>query len=100
MNENIKEIIQNRIEDIYQSGEYIYQAKELEEILNYITNLQNKYEKALQILVDSYMPCELECGDDNFMDIHCDWCEKNCSNDEEQFKKCWDKFIEWKLKDD
>lgn len=45
MTEDIKEIIQNRIEDIYQSGEYIYQAKELEEILNYITNLQNKNEE-------------------------------------------------------
>lgn len=42
MDKEINEIIQNRIEDIYQSGEYIYQAKELEEILNYITNLQEE----------------------------------------------------------
>lgn len=50
MNKDIKETIQNRIEDIYQSGEYIYQAKELEEILNYITNLQEENQKLVKVI--------------------------------------------------
>ena len=37
---------------------------------------------------------------DNFNLLDTDYCELNCSNDDEQFKKCWDKFIEWKLKDE
>lgn len=45
MDNEINEMIQNRIDDIYQSGEYIYQAKELEEILIYITNLQSQLEE-------------------------------------------------------
>jgi hypothetical protein len=46
-NKEIEEMIQNRIEDIYQSGEYIYQAKELEEILSYIEQLENNRNKAI-----------------------------------------------------
>lgn len=39
-------MIQNRIEDIYQSGEYIYQAKELEKILSHIEQLETDYKEA------------------------------------------------------
>ena len=63
------------------------------DVIDYITNLQQKYEKALELLRDFDLPCET----DNF-NIECsDFCAINCGNDEEQFKKCWDKFIEWKL---
>lgn len=40
MKDEIKEILQEIIDDIYQSGEYTYQAKKLEKVLDYITNLQ------------------------------------------------------------
>ena len=65
-------------------------------LLDYITNLQQKYDKSLELLCDYNMPCEI----DEFMNVHSDWCEINCSYDGEVFKKCWDKFIEWKIKDE
>lgn len=54
--------------------------------------LREKYNKALDILLDFDMPCEID--DFNTTDI--EWCSKNCSNDEETFKKCWNRYIEWK----
>lgn len=65
-------------------------------IKDYITNLQKKYDKALHILADYSMPCELD--DFNLLDT--DYCETNCSNDDEQFPNCWNEYIEWSLKDD
>ena len=62
-------------------------------IKDYITNLQEKYDKALELLVDFNMPC----GIDNFNLLDTDYCELNCSVDDEQYKKCWNKFIEWRL---
>ena len=56
-------------------------------------DLQEKYNKALEILVDFNMPCEID--DFNLLDT--DYCELNCSVDDEQYKKCWNKFIEWRL---
>ena len=44
MKDEIKEILQDVIDDIYQCGEYIGQAKKLEIALDYITNLQEEYE--------------------------------------------------------
>ena len=60
-----------------------------------IDRLNNKYNKALEILNEYSMPCER--GYYNLLDT--DYCEKNCSNDEEQFKKCWDEYIKWMLGD-
>ena len=56
-------------------------------------NMKKKYIKALELLSEYNMPCEI----DDFMDSHTDYCMDNCSVDEEIYKKCWDKFIEWKL---
>ena len=56
-----------------------------------------KYNKALECL--SSFNFEIPCENDEFFDEHCGWCEENCSVDEEQYKKCWNKFIEWKLGD-
>jgi len=67
--------------------------KQIEILLDYITNLQEKYDKALELLVDFNMPCEID--DFNLLDT--DYCELNCSVDDEQYKKCWNKFIEWRL---
>lgn len=53
-NKEIVEMIQNRIEDIYQSGEYIYQAKELEEILSCIKQLEKRIYKARKMIFDNY----------------------------------------------
>ena len=61
-----------------------------------ITNLQEKYDEALELLNEYGMPCER----DNFNLLDTDYCELNCSNDDEQFKKCWNEFIEWRLKDE
>lgn len=47
MKDETKEILQDVIDDIYQCGEYIGQAKKLEKVLDYITNLE-KENKRLQ----------------------------------------------------
>lgn len=54
-NKEIEEMIQNRIDDIYQSGEYIYQAKELEKILLYIEQLEKELKEEQE---DSYKQSE------------------------------------------
>lgn len=63
--------------------------------LNYeYEQLQKKYNKALSLLLKYNMPCEI----DGFMDKNTDYCSNNCGVDDEIFKKCWDKYIEDKLK--
>lgn len=61
-----------------------------------IKRLNNKYNKALELLIDYNLPCEV----DDFMNVHSDYCETHCGVDEEQYKRCWNKFIEWKLGSD
>lgn len=60
-----------------------------------LKNVEKKYDKALELLQEYNMPCEI----DDFMEHNSDYCMDNCSVDEEVYKKCWDKFIEWKLGD-
>lgn len=79
--ETIADIILNDIERINK------QAKE-------IKRLNNKYNKALELLIDYNLPCEV----DDFMNVHSDYCETHCGVDEEQYKRCWNKFIEWKVR--
>lgn len=55
-----------------------------------------KLDCSLEMLAEWGPPCEL----DGFMDKHSDYCEKNCSVDEEVFKKCWLMYIKDKLKDE
>ena len=50
--------------------------------------LREKWNKALDILTEIDMPCEK----DNFNTTDIEWC----SNDKEAFKKCWNRYIEWK----
>ena len=108
MSEEIKEILDklsNRKQESLIQGLRECQLKDIEhpfitkeeyidKTLDYITNLQQKYEKALELLSNYNMPCEI----DNFMDDNSDYCSINCSNDGEVFKHCWNRFIEWKLK--
>lgn len=57
--------------------------------------LEQKYDKVLEILANFEPPCE----QDGFMDQNTDYCSLNCGCDEEIFKKCWDKYIEQCLKE-
>lgn len=57
-----------------------------------IERLNNKYNKALELLADFNMPCEYDEGK-----IPDNYCEENCSED---YKKCWNKYIELELKGD
>ena len=52
--------------------------------------LDQKYDKALEILSNFWPPCEQE----DFMNKNTDYCSMNCGVDEEIFKKCWNKYIE------
>ena len=55
------------------------------------------YEKAIEILIELYgVPCEL----DGFMDKEIEYCSRNCSANEEIFKKCWKKYIERRIMED
>ena len=72
-------------EQFRKSKEYEKQAKEIE-------RLNKKYNKALELLADYNMPCEYDEGK-----MPDDYCEENCDDD---YKKCWDKYIELELKGD
>ena len=96
--EEIKEILDNFKNNYDELGSCYYPEdilgpEDLKLLYDYITNLQEKYNKALELLVDFNMPCERD--DFNLLDT--DYCELNCSVDDEQYKKCWNKFIEWRL---
>lgn len=55
--------------------------------------LKEEYDKALEILVDFYPPCER----DGFMDKNVEYCSMNCGVDEEVFKECWKRYIKQEL---
>lgn len=55
--------------------------------------IEQKYNKALELLSQYDVPCEI----DDFMNKNVDYCSVNCSVDKEVFKKCWDRFIEQDL---
>lgn len=61
-----------------------------------IERLNNKYNKTLELLIDYNLPCEV----DDFMYVHSDYCETHCGVDKEQYKRCWNKYIEWKIGSD
>ena len=61
-------------------------------------DLVRKYNKALQLLSDYNLPCEIDGF--NTKEENIDYCSQNCSVDESIFVKCWDRFIEQELKGD
>lgn len=65
----------------------------IEELEQKVNQLENKYNKALELLVDFNLPCERQM----FMDRYSEWCELNCSVSDECYKKCWNKYIESEL---
>jgi len=60
--------------------------------------LNKKYEKALELLSDYNMPCDID--NFNMKDENIDYCSMNCGNDKEIFKKCWDRYITQNLSKD
>lgn len=65
-----------------------------ESIKNY--HLEKKYNKALELLKDYNMPCDI----DDFMNKNVDYCSRNCSVDDEVFKECWNRYIEQELENE
>lgn len=55
--------------------------------------LEEKYNKALELLSEYQMPCDI----DEFNIKNTDYCSSNCSVDEEVYKKCWNRYIEQEL---
>ena len=60
-------------------------------------NLAKKYNKALQLLTNCNLPCEID--EFNIKEENIDYCLQNCSVDEAIFIKCWDRYIEQELKE-
>lgn len=58
--------------------------------------LRTKYNKALELLLNYNMPCEIDGF--NTKEENIEYCSRNCSVDDEVFIKCWDRFIEQELK--
>lgn len=59
--------------------------------------LIKKYNKALQLLTDYNLPCDID--DFNTKEENIDYCFQNCSVDESVYLKCWNRFIEQELKE-
>lgn len=58
-------------------------------------NLQQKYDKALELLSKNDMPCDID--NFNIKDENIDYCYMNCGVDDEVFKQCWNRYIEQEL---
>lgn len=102
MNRKIEELLKD-IKDKYSYEPYdntgnVFTTISYEEgqlLLSYIEQLENKYNKALEILSDYNMPCEYVKPI-----IPDEYCEENCEVSDEVYKKCWNKHIELTLKGD
>jgi hypothetical protein len=66
---------------------------ETKELKQKVNQIENKYNKALELLVDFNLPCERQM----FMDRYSEWCELNCSVSDKCYKRCWNKYIEVEL---
>lgn len=82
------ERLKNKVKEI--NEEMNYQINLKTKNANEINRLNKKYNKALELLADYNMPCEYDEGK-----IPDDYCEENCDDD---YKKCWAKYIELELK--
>lgn len=91
MIEILKEFEAKRVEQLPENAQKLFYA--IMKIADERDLYKIKYNKVLEVLSKEYMPCEI----DKFMDENSDYCETHCGVDEEQFKKCWDKFFIWKL---
>jgi len=55
--------------------------------------LKKKLDKAIEMLIEYQMPCDI----DEFWNKNIDYCMDNCSVDEEVYKKCWLRYIKQEL---
>ena len=55
--------------------------------------LKKKLNKAIELLIEYNIPCEMN----DFMNKNVDYCSSNCGVDEEVYKKCWLRYIEQEL---
>lgn len=69
---------------------------EAQKYFDNMMDAENKYNKALELLVENDLPC----NKDNFMDKNIHYCSMNCSLDEEIFKNCWNRYIEQELENE
>lgn len=60
----------------------------------YVKKLEKKIDYALEILSETMPPCK-----SNFMCVDAFSYETNCKRTKEQYKKCWDLFIEDKVRE-
>ena len=90
MNEKIKEIL--AFSDIH-FADCAYISGVISELEQENKLLKKKLDKAIEMLIDYNLPCDI----DNFNIKNSDYCSSNCSVDEEVFKKCWLKYIEQEL---
>lgn len=96
MSDEYKEMLE-RFEQICQNAKKELCIEEKEKSKDKeIERINNKYRKALELLIDYNLPCEV----DDFMNVHSNYCETHCGVDEEQYKRCWNKYIEWKIGSD
>lgn len=85
----------NSKEDLYDECENMEELYDKYYVLLLEENqqLKQEYNKALELLCNYNMPCDL----DGFMDKNTDYCSVNCGVDEEVFKECWRRYIKQEL---
>lgn len=74
-------------------GDYVIPIEIFNDLLGENEELQKKLDKAIELLIEYNMPCEMN----DFVNKNVDYCSSNCSVDEEVFKKCWLRYIEQEL---
>lgn len=94
MNKKIIKYLKNSISE---KGNYCYSlpVETTKAVIKEITRLNNKYNKALELLADFNMPCEYDEGK-----IPESYCEEKCEANDDIYKKCWNKYIELELKEE
>lgn len=85
----------SRNEDSVYAMKYVSQQILIDKLQQENQQLKEKYNKALEILNEYNLPCEIDKF--NTKEENLDYCSKNCSVDEEIFIKCWDRFIEQEI---
>lgn len=92
------ELPKDKIEFVSKEAEIIYDLSLENDFLQQENQkLKAKYNKALEILVDYQLPCEID--NFNIKDENIDYCSRNCSVDEKIFIECWNRYIEQQMKE-
>lgn len=85
----------SRNEDSIYAMKYASQQMLIDKLQQENQQLKEKYNKALEILTEYNLPCEIDKF--NTKEENINYCSKNCSVDEEIFIKCWDRLIEQEI---